>query len=255
MSEQKKTIIDLATVELDYNGFRNLAKNKTLTSNEKIGFPDSYRNGFDNHILEDILSKLTNLNKTHLSILDIGPGCSDLSKLLIDFCESKNHKLVFNDSEEMLSFHDDKASFFKIAGMFPNSYNQICNVCNQYDVILCYSVFHYIFIEANVWEFLDKCLTLLKPSGQLLIGDIPNLSKRKRFFSSENGVKYHQEFMKTNEKPRVLYNTVEEKKINDTVLLSLVMRAQAAGFDAYIMPQGNKLPMHNRRDDILIIRP
>ncbi len=206
-------------------------------------------------ILEDLLNKLTNLNHANASVLDIGPGCSKLPKLLIDLCEKKSHKLVFNDSEEMLSFHEDRKCLRKVSGMFPKSFDKISAVEEGYDVILCYSVFHYIFLETNVWDFLDKCLMLLKPGGQLLIGDIPNISKRKRFFLSENGIKYHQDFMKTTDLPEVLFNKIEEKQIDDAVLLGLMMRAQAAGFDAYIVPQCKKLPMHNRRDDILITRP
>lgn len=209
----------------------------------------------EKYILEDLLNKLTNLKKSGASVLDIGPGCSELPKLLINLCEQKKHKLIFNDSEEMLSFHGDKKCLHKISGMFPKSYKQICAVAKHYDVILCYSVFHYIFTETNVWDFLDKCLMLLKPGGQLLIGDIPNISKRRRFFSSDAGIKYHQGFMKTKNIPEVLFNKIEEKQIDDTVLLALIMRAQAAGFDAYLVPQGRQLPMHNRRDDILITRP
>lgn len=206
-------------------------------------------------ILDDLLNKITNLKETKKSVLDIGPGCSHLPKLLIDLCAEKKHKLVFNDSEEMLSFHEDNKYLHKISGMFPGSFNEISAIEEQYDVILCYSVFHYIFLETNVWDFLDKSLMLLKPGGQLLIGDIPNISKRKRFFLSEAGIKYHQSFMKTSDKPEILFNKIEEKQIDDTVLIGLMMRAQASGFDAYLVPQDKKLPMHNRRDDILITRP
>ena len=202
-----------------------------------------------------MLNKLTNLKKSGASVLDIGPGCSELPKLLINLCEQKKHKLVFSDSEEMLSFHKDKKCLHKVPGMFPKSCKQIYAVAKHYDVILCYSVFHYIFTETNIWDFLDKCLMLLKPGGQLLIGDIPNISKRRRFFSSDTGIKYHQEFMKTKNIPEVLFNKIQEKQIDDAVLLALMMRAQAAGFDAYLVPQGRQLPMHNRRDDILITRP
>lgn len=255
MNEKNNDRCDLANINLTYDKFRDLAKNNKLTANEKIGFPDSYRKGLEKYILEDLLSKLTNFKKNNQSVLDIGPGCGDLPKLLINLCKQQNHTLVFNDSEEMLSFHEDQDNLYKVPGMFPGSYKSICAVQEKYDVILCYSVFHYIFVETNVWNFLDKCLMLLKPGGQLLIGDIPNISKRKRFFSSEAGINYHHEFMKTKNNPEVLYNKIEEQKIDDAILLSLIMRAQISGFDAYILPQGQKLPMYNRRDDILIMRP
>ena len=43
--------------------------------------------------------------------------------------------------------------------------------------------------------------------------------------------------------------------MDDAVILSIIMRAQAAGFNAYLMPQAQELPMSNRRDDILIVKP
>ena len=255
MNKQNKKKLDLASVRLDYEGFRELAKNKELSQYEKIGFPDDYRKGYEQFILNDIVGKLTNLGEDKKIVLDIGPGCSELPKFLIDMCEAKNHKLVFCDSEEMLSFHENKPFLFKVAGMFPKILDQVCEVEPQYDVILCYSIFHYIFIDTNIWNFIDSCMKLLAPKGQLLIGDIPNISKRKRFFSSESGIKYHKEFMKTDNSPEVVYNIIEAEKIDDAVIMSVLMRAQIAGFDAYILPQNKNLPMYNRRDDILIVRP
>lgn len=43
--------------------------------------------------------------------------------------------------------------------------------------------------------------------------------------------------------------------IDDAVVLSLVSRSRAAGFNAFVVPQAANLPMANRREDILILRP
>ena len=80
-------------------------------------------------------------------------------------------------------------------------------------------------------------------------------SKRKRFFASDTGVKFHQEFMKTTEIPLVKFNQIEHAQIDDSVVMGIVQRARQQGFDAYLLPQSNSLPMANRREDILIIRP
>ena len=34
-----------------------------------------------------------------------------------------------------------------------------------------------------------------------------------------------------------------------------LQRARSAGFNSYVLPQADDLPMENRREDILIIRP
>jgi hypothetical protein len=114
---------------------------------------------------------------------------------------------------------------------------------------------HYIFAETNLFDFLDDSLALLAPGGEMLVGDIPNVSQRKRFFSSANGIRFHQDFTGTKEMPEVQFNTVEPGKIDDSVLIGLVLRARSAGFDAYLVPQPPQLPMANRREDLLVRKP
>ena len=89
----------------------------------------------------------------------------------------------------------------------------------------------------------------------MLIGDVPNSSKRRRFFSSANGIRFHQEFMKTKNLPEVHFNSLDRHKIDDSVILSLLSRARNQGFDAYVLPQPRDLPMASRREDLLIRRP
>jgi hypothetical protein len=123
------------------------------------------------------------------------------------------------------------------------------------DALLCYSVLHYVFVDTQIFRFLDAALGLLAPGGAMLIGDIPNVSKRKRFFASETGVRFHQQFMQTDDRPSVAFNRLEPDQIDDSVVVGLMMRARSSGFDAYIVPQASDLPMANRREDLLILRP
>jgi len=123
------------------------------------------------------------------------------------------------------------------------------------DVLLTYSVLHYVFAEGNVWDFLDRSLELLAEGAEMLIGDIPNISKRRRFFSSANGVKFHQQFNNTQALPEVHFNRLERRQMDDSVILALISRARNQGFDAYVVPQPPGLPFANRREDVLIRRP
>jgi hypothetical protein len=143
----------------------------------------------------------------------------------------------------------------KVAGFYPSCEGLLQRYRRQIDVILTYSVVHYVFVESNLWDFLDTSLELLSDGGQMLIGDIPNVSKRKRFFSSAAGISFHQEFTGTKEIPEAKFNTVERHHIDDAVVLGLLARARNAGFDAYLLPQKQDLPMANRREDLLIRKP
>jgi len=238
-----------------YEDFRRLAGDSTLSKYERIGFPDSCRAGFEEAIFRDICTKLGNLTTAKRTVLDIGPGCSDLPGMLISLGRAKGHSLVFVDSAEMLAHLPDEPFLEKVPALYPNCPDLVSRLQGRVDAILCYSVLHYIFIDTAFFRFVDVSLSLLAPGGQMLIGDIPNVSKRKRFFSSQTGVSFHREFMKTSADPIVEYNRIEEDQIDDAVVFALLQRARLAGFDAYVLPQDPALPMANRREDVLIIRP
>jgi len=240
---------------IGFSDFAEMAQDSSLSLNEKIGFPDAYREGYGHLIYKDLKSKLTNLQKPQQVVLDIGPGCADLPNLIIAGCKKMKHHLYLIDSREMLAHLPDGKGITKIEGFYPDCIVDSVELFGKFDIIICYSVFHYIFVEAGFWRFLDHSLGLLSPGGQMLIGDIPNTSKRKRFFSSSAGIRFHKEFMKTIDEPNVDHLTIEYDKIDDAVLLGVIMRARAAGCDAYWMPQATQLPMSNRREDLLIIKP
>jgi len=240
---------------LGFEDFRKLAKDESLSKYERIGFPDNYRSGKEESIFRDIVAKLTLLDQEGKMILDIGPGCSDLPRMLISHCQTKKHSLILVDAPEMLEQLPDSPNVEKVAAFYPDCPQLVEKLVGTVDAILCYSVLHYIFVDTSIFRFLDTSLSLLAPGGQMLIGDIPNISKRKRFFASETGVKFHQAFMHTTEIPEVKFNQIEQAQIDDAVVIALLQRARQQGFDAYVLPQNPSLPMANRREDILIIRP
>lgn len=242
--------------ELTYEGFRELARDGSRSPHEKVGFPDSYRAGREEAILRDIRSKLTNLDSPGRRFLDIGPGCAGLPRMLLNLCREKGHQAVLVDSPEMLSQLPDEPFATKFEGRFPEECQPLlAGSLGRFDAILVYSVVQYVFRESNLFAFFDACLESLAEGGQLLVGDIPNRSMRKRFFSSETGIRFHQAFTGTGERPAVAHNVLEPGHIDDGVVIGLVLRARAAGFDAFLMPQSPDLPMANRREDLLVRRP
>ena len=89
----------------------------------------------------------------------------------------------------------------------------------------------------------------------MLMGDIPNIAMRKRFFASAAGEESHRRYTGRDEKPVVGFNRLEPGHMDDSVVLSVLMRARAQGFHAWVLPQAPDLPMANRREDLLIRRP
>ncbi len=176
---------------LDFEAFRVLAKNDAMTSAEKIGFPPSYRTGFEDAILRDIVTKLS-LDKPNQLVLDIGCGCDLLADHVIDFCQTHSHQLLLVDSEEMLGQLNiaGKAWIKAIPGRFPQDQQMLEMYRNSLDAIIVYSVMQHVIMDSNPFTFVDKAVSLLKEGGRLLLGDIPNISKRKRFFSSNAGIAF-----------------------------------------------------------------
>ena len=201
--------------DIGFDDFRRMAQDDSLSQYEKIGFPDEYRAGKEPAIFEDILSKLDKLSAALQTVLDIGPGCSDLPRMLVDLCQRQGHNLVLVDSPEMLARLPNAPFIEKLPAYYPKCDELFAKRRGKIDVILCYSVLHYIFAESNLWEFLDRSLELLNHGGQLLIGDIPNASKRKRFFSSPAGVSFHKAFTGKNE--LVVSGTLEYQACDDKI--------------------------------------
>jgi len=242
--------------DLTFDGFRELAKAEGLSRYQKIGFPDSYRAGYEPAIFADIVAKLPMLEADGKIVLDLGAGCSELPHLLLDLGSHRGHTTLLCDSAEMLTQLPDGPGVHKIAGRYPaESAAALEPYAGRVDAILCYSVLHYIFPEQPLFDFLDRLLELLAPGGACLLGDIPNVSMRKRFFASDAGAKSHFEYTGSTEKPDVTFNNPEPGKLDDAVVLAILARCRAAGFHAYVLPQAKALPMANRREDILIERP
>jgi len=241
--------------KLGFDDLRRRARDDSLSKYEKIGCPDSYRQGKEEMIFQSIVANLPMLKQTGKVVLDIGPGCTDVPCMMIDLCREKGHKLLLVDSEEMLALLPDDDFIQKFGAYYPQCESLFRDYTSKVDVLLTYSVLHSVFIEGNAWDFLDRSLELLAEGGEMLIGDIPNISKRRRFFSSSNGVKFHQQFMNTQSLPEVHFNTLARHQIDDAVVLGLIGRARSQGFDAYLLPQPPGLPFENRREDVLIRRP
>jgi hypothetical protein len=241
--------------QLDFRKFVDLARDPTLSKYEKIGFPDSYRAGYEAAIFADIRVKLPNLAQPNQAVLDIGPGCSDLPGMLIELCDQAGHELVLVDSHEMLTLLPDRPFVRKISGLYPACGGELTSYHERINVILCYSVLQYVVVDADVFDFLDLSMSLLAAGGAMLIGDIPNESMRERFLKSEAGIAFRRQFSSAGAPQAGDMDRTGRRKIDDGLVLALLARARAAGAHAYVVEQAPGLPMANRREDILIRKP
>jgi len=99
-------------------------------------------------------------------------------------------------------------------------------------------------------------LELLNYGGKLLIGDLKNLTKRNRFFASHTGKVFHQNFVQSDSIPVPEPINFPDfcENIDDGFIFGILQRYRSQGFESYLVPQEDDLPMANRREDILIIK-
>jgi hypothetical protein len=238
-----------------YDGFRDAARDDSRSVYGKIGFPDSYRADKEEVILADIRRKVTNLERGAVQVIDIGSGCSPLTSALIDHACAHGQRLVLIDSPEMLGQLKPALCATMLAGRFPFDHRDfVIDNAGKFDVVIVYSVLQYVLAEASLDDFLDSAVALLADGGQLLAGDLPNESMRSRYADSPAGASYRQAIGASH---TAAHGGVAAKvdKFDDGDVLAVLARYRAMGFHAYVVPQSAELPMANRREDVLIVRP
>jgi cyclopropane fatty-acyl-phospholipid synthase-like methyltransferase len=236
-----------------FDEYKRMASDASLAPYEKVGFAAVHRKDSEKNIFPDVLSKLPVLSERSKTVVDIGCGCSKPALDLVRHCEAQGHNLVLVDSEEMLSLIPDTPNLDKRPHKFPEDPAFLGEFAARADCIITYSVLHVICPYQNSFTFLDKAVSLLRPGGQMLVGDIPNISRKKRFLSSEKGAAFHREWSETRESPEVSW--IEDyEEIDDSVVLHLLLRYRSMGMQTYLLPQGDGLPMNHTREDILICR-
>jgi len=241
--------------DLTFDKFKELAQDESLSRYEKIGFFNELREGKEELIWNDLLQKMPTLQHAGNKVLDIGPGCSDLPHLLLNHSSQFEQEVWLIDSKEMLDNLPSESYIHKLPAMFPNeTSNWVEEHKSSFNAIIVYSVVHYIALESSLLVFIDEISKLLAPGGMALIADIPNASKRNRFFSSPAGITYHQEKNQTNNLPVVQWNKLLPGEMDDSAVFAMMQRARANGLESYLLPQSSELPMGNRREDLLIIK-
>ena len=205
------------------------------------------------NIFEDIKEKLNLYDKNN--ILDIGCGCGVLVNKTISYIQKENKQLYLNDSRKVLSqiikATENNSNIQFIEGKFPDL-DLEKNI--KFDAIILYSIIHYIDKE-NIFTFLDSIIDRLESGGALLIGDIPNINKKKRFNNSQFGKLFNLEWEKNLKSCYTSdnYPVLDLSHFNDSLIIEIVKYIRSKEtFNAYILPQSSNLPFSYIRDDILV---
>jgi SAM-dependent methyltransferase len=133
-----------------------------------------------------------------------------------------------------------------------------------YDKILIYSVVSSLADAAEAFAFVEKAMGLLKPGGRLLVGDIANVDRKRRFLATRFGQEFDRRWKEQQRAAGAVPAESERDRLwqpdhsafdpDDAFVCELLRRARGHGFDAYCLPQVPELPYGQTREDVLICR-
>ena len=202
-------------------------------------------------IVPDVVKKL--LLKPTDSLLDIGCNCGQLTIPMSFLCK----KVVGVDGGVISRLRERITgidNIFTIEGDFRE-----VQIDEKFDCILIYSVLVYMDSYEDKLKFILKAADLLKPGGRLLVGDVINVSTKKRFENSEDFnivgkeyKKYKNEMNEEDEKKSNAHGPLLENILDDEMLMRLLLDIRRAGYESFILPQDKDMPFGYTRQDILV---
>jgi 2-polyprenyl-3-methyl-5-hydroxy-6-metoxy-1,4-benzoquinol methylase len=233
--------------------FENYSHIATLAeaNNTEVAGRLAFQEEAQRRILFDLLAKLD--IKVSDSLLEIGCGPGNLLVPLSGFCA----KLTGIDNQAALTRL--KSRFVTDAGIvcMPGNFLDMNLPTIHFDKVLVYSVLQYLTDPDEVFLFVERALTLLKPGGLMLLGDIPNISKKNRFLNSSLGqltLKIWYEHSTTADAGIFSVNPDRELVVfDDALVFNLMAFIRDKAFEAYLLPQPVDLPFGGSREDILIV--
>ena len=204
-------------------------------------------------IPNDIISKL-NISQND-KVLDVGCGAG---LQLIEI--SKKCKLITAcDHENVIQRILNKNQLNKNISLVSGNFLDI-NFHGSFDKIYAYSVLSTLPSKKELYNFIDKAITLLNPNGQILFGDIPNSNTKARFINSDKGkefLSHWQKNMRENSQNKTKDNYLNNEAdlsavfFDDNLVFEILLYARKLGLNSYLLPQNPELPFGHTREDII----
>jgi len=199
-------------------------------------------------IVNDVLMKLDLGVDDNLLEIGCGPG-NILEKL------SKSVKSISGiDHRDILSILKSRFTSLEV-NLFDGNFLDL-EINKRFDKILVYSVLHYLESEDEVYDFIDKSLSLLNHGGKLLLGDLPNVDYKKRVMDTDFGLDFLALWSKevSSESKAISDNLNDDDKLvafTDKFILDIITNYRSKGYNVFLLPQNENLPFGLTREDIL----
>lgn len=129
-----------------------------------------------------------------------------------------------------------------------------------YTKILMYAMLHYLSSTEEVLAFVHKATRLLRPGGRMLLGDLPNADRKRRFLATQAGREFDAEWKERRARAGppeadLLWEGDPELvgSFDDESVMRIVLDLRRAGFETYILQQPVELPFGHTREDLLVV--
>jgi len=214
----------------------------------------SFQSEAEKQIVQDVRRKL-GLDHTH-RLLEIGCG---VGNLLTPLSETIAQGVGVDHPKCIARYRalGVPANVFLVEGEWPDARPD-----GTFDRVLVYSVLHYLPGAEAARAFIRRCLQGLRPGGAVLLGDIPNDDKRRRFLHSSRGRQFHEQYVAQRASAKASH--VSRDKIfdlmdsspapywTDALVLQLIAELRQQGYESYLLPQPAGLPFSFTREDLVI---
>jgi SAM-dependent methyltransferase len=136
----------------------------------------------------------------------------------------------------------------------------------DFSKVLAYSVLHYLTGADQAFEFIDRCVELVRPGGRILLGDLPNADAGARFAATDFGQRFLAAWADRVAAERSPEDRARDelfagapkldRYIDDAFVTAVFARYRGRGHAVYVLPQPPDLAFSRTREDVLIeVRP
>ena len=199
------------------------------------------------------ITKILELNKSD-KIIDIGCGTGDVVIPL----SRKVKSITAVDYPKIIDLLKKRSDKQRVKNMkFISSDMLKLKTKKKFNKVLAYSLIHYMKDKNQLKKFIKKLLDLTSSNGIILIGEIPNISMKKRFLKSKIRKEINKKFLHNLNKLKQKYTSqfnYNEKfiQIYDKEIRFMINYCNQIGVDAYVLPIKKGLPFSYTRVNLLI---
>lgn len=238
---------------VSFEAYEHIASLPNVSNTEASG-RYIFQQESERKILFDLLVKL-DLKVTD-ELLEIGCGPGNLILPLSYFCS----RATGIDNEASITRLKNRSSQDGAVVCFSGNFLEMNLSATYFDKILIYGVLHCMSNKEEVLNFVERALSILKAGGRMLLGDLPNISKKKRFINSKTGqcVATNYAELLEGQTGRNISTDVRFPDsglviFDDAFILDLMAFIRGKGFEAFLVPEPLDLPFGGSREDILVV--